>query len=171
MLGNEMPMWSKVVIRIIGAVDAILSAFGMYLLSRSVLGGVFALETRQAAPYFRIAFASMTAVNAGFLVLFALGAFQLLRLRRIGIVVHGVSSGLLVGYGLLLGIFWLDGSSVGRSIATATGVGNIGVAPFELLFIVPYAYPIASTVVLLITRWKTAAPLQTSGVIAVGQIR
>ncbi|HKT88728.1 MAG TPA: hypothetical protein VJQ59_09855 [Candidatus Sulfotelmatobacter sp.] len=171
MLGTKMPMWSKVVIRVIGTVDAILSAFGMYLLSHSVFGAAFALKPRTAAPYFRIAFASMTAVNAGFLVLFALGAFQLLRLRSVGIVVHAVGSGLLVGYGLLIGILWLDRSSIGRSIAAATGVANMGVSPFELLSIVPYAYPIASTVVLLVTRSKTAAEMQTSDVIGAGQIR
>lgn len=171
MLGTKMPMWSKVVIRVIGTVDAILSAFGMYLLSHSVFGAAFALKPRTAAPHFRITFASMTAVNAGFLVLFALGAFQLLRLRSVGIVVHAVGSGLLVGYGLLIGILWLDRSSIGRSIAAATGVANMGVSPFELLFIVPYAYPIASTVVLLVTRSKTAAEMQTSDVIGAGQIR
>jgi hypothetical protein len=30
----------------------------------------------------------------------------------------------------------------------------MGIAPFAVLFVVPYIYPIASTLALLVARWK-----------------
>ena len=159
-----MPNWSKAVLRTIGALDAVLTALGTYFLVSSVWGGVFSLETRPDTPYFKIAFEVMTAVNAGFLLLFALAALQLLRLKRSGVIVHAISSVLLIAYYELVGMLWRASGGIGMSIAAATGVGNMGIAPFVVLFVIPNAYPITSTLVLLVTRWKmTANPVTSDG--------
>jgi len=155
--GVHMPTWGKAVLRTIGVADGALTALGAYWLFLSVRGGVFSLETRPETPYFRIAFALMIAINGAFLVLFAAAAFQLFRLSRSGVMVHAVTSALLIAYSFLVGMLWLVPHNIGRSIGAATGVGNMGVAPFELLFVVPYVYPIASTVVLLVIRRKMPA--------------
>jgi hypothetical protein len=172
-----MPTWCKAVLKTVGAVDAALTALGGYWLFCSVWGGVFTLETSPDAPYFRIAFAAMTAINAAFLLLFASAAIQLLRLRKSGVIVHAVISGLLIAYSFLVGMLWLAPHNLGRSIAAATGVENMGIAPFELLFVVPYAesifsalallvvpivYPIASTLALIVTHRKMAATHEVS---------
>ena len=144
-------------------------------------GGVFTLKAGSDTPYFRIAFASVTAINAGFLALFALAAFQLVRLRKSGVIVHTATSALLIAYTMLIGSLWLVRGRIGMSIGAATGVGNMGIAPFGLLFVVPYvapivstlaliivppAYPIASTFVLHFTRRKMAEALSASGHVA-----
>jgi len=107
----------------------------------------------------------MTAINVVFLILFLLAAFQLVWLRKSGVTVHAITSGLLIAYSFLIGMLWLAPHGIGRSIGAATGVGNMGVAPFELLFFVPELHPIDSTVVLLVLRRKipTAIPARAIG--------
>jgi hypothetical protein len=135
----------------IAVLDAVLSLCGFYFILMSVWGGVFSLGSNE---HFRIAFAAMTAINSGLLILFLLSAFQLFRLRRSGVIMHAMTSIALVVYGLSIGIFWTSRSPLGRSVASATGVGNIGIAPFQLSNLAPYVYPILTTAVLISSRPK-----------------
>jgi hypothetical protein len=162
-----MPTWSKAVLRTIGALDSILSILGLYLLLDPILRGLFALNADSAdAPYFRTAFLAMIVTNSVLLLLFVLAAVQLLRLKKSGVTVHTTASALLVAYDLLIGAFWTTGGRVGMSVAAATGIGNLGIAPFQCFNLSPYVYPAASSVLLLITRRKMAAPLQIPGSVA-----
>jgi uncharacterized membrane protein YozB (DUF420 family) len=150
-----MPTWAKIALRTVGALNvalAVLGAYGMFWGMHAVLGRVPSHPAD--APYVGVAFAIMTAINITFLMLFLIAAFQLLRLKRSGIVVHSVTSVSLIAYTFLIGTLWLEGQGIGRSVAAATGVGNMGVAPFEFLFVAPYVFPIASTIALLTTRRK-----------------
>ena len=157
-----MPTWSKVVLRTVGALDAILCILGLYLLLVPILRGLFALNASADTPYFRIAFGTILITNAVLLLVFVLAAVQLLRLNRSGVTAHASASTLLVVYFLLIGAFWAAGGPIGLSVAAATGVGNMGVAPFQCFGFAPYVYPIASTVLLIVARRKIAARLQTS---------
>ncbi len=157
-----MPTWSKAVLRTIGALDAILSILGLYLLLNPTLRGLFALRASVDAPYFKIVFVAMLITNAVLLLLFAWAAVQLLRLRKSGVTSHATVSALLVAYDLLIGALWVAGGRVGMSVAAATGVGNLGIAPFQCFNLMPYVYPIASTVLLLVTRRKIVPTLHTS---------
>jgi hypothetical protein len=153
-----MPTWSKAVLRTIGALDSILSIFGLYLLIDPISRRLFALNANDAdAPYFRTAFVAMIFTNSVLLILFVLAAVQLLRLKKSGVTVHTTASALLVAYDLLIGAFWAAGGRLGMSVAAATGVGNLGIAPFQVLNLAPYVYPIASTVLLLVARRKMVA--------------
>jgi hypothetical protein len=150
-----MPVWAKAVLRTVGTLNAGLVAFGVYLLLSSVRF-LFTVGLHSEFPYFRVAFIVMIVLNSIFLMLFLLAAFQLLRLRKAGVVVHAITSAVLIGYCVLNGMLWLAGRGIGSSIAAATGVGNMGIAPFAVLFVVPYIYPIASSLALLVARWKLA---------------
>jgi hypothetical protein len=161
-----MPKWSKAVLRTIGVLDAALSLCGFYFIFMSVWGGAFALSSNADTPYFRIAFAAMTAINFGFLILFLLSGFQLLRLKRSGVIMHATTSVALIGYDLSVGIFWLSRSRVGISVGAATGVGNMGTAPFQFFNFAPYVYPIVSSTLLFLAGWKATATLQSSSEIA-----
>ena len=156
-----MPTWSKAILRTIGALDAILSILGLYLLLDPISRGLFALKAGVDAPHFRIALVTMTATNGVLLLLFILAAVQLLRLKTSGVTAHTTASALLVAYDLLIGILWAASGRVGMSVAAATGVGNLGIAPFQCFNLAPYVYPIASTVLLLVARRKMVATLQT----------
>jgi uncharacterized membrane protein len=162
-----MPTWSKAVLRTIGALDSILSIVGLYLLLDPVSRRLFALNASSAdAPYFRTAFVAMIVTNGVLLLLFVLAAIQLLRLKKSGITAHTTASALLIAYDLLIAACWAVGGYVGMSVAAATGVGNLGIAPFQCFNLAPYVYPTASTVLLLVTRRKIASTLQTSRGIA-----
>ena len=121
----------------------------------SVWGGVFSLGFNGETPYFRIAFAAMTAVNSGLLILFLLSAFQLFRLKRSGVIMHAITSIALIVYNLSIGMSWIIRNPVGKSVASATGVGNMGIAPFQFFNLAPYVYPILSTALLFLARRKT----------------
>lgn len=155
---SRMPAWIKAVLRTVGTLNAGLVAFGVYLLLSSIRV-LFTVGRHSEFPYFRVAFVVMMVLNAVFLVLFLLAAFQLLRLRKAGVVVHAITSAMLIAYCVLNGMLWLAGRGIGSSIAAATGVGNMGIAPFAILFVVPYMYPIASSLALLVARWKLARTL------------
>jgi hypothetical protein len=156
-----MPTWPKIVARVIGTLDAILSLSGLCLLLDPISHGVFAVHANVVgAPYFRLAFVAMIITNGVFLVLFVLAAVQLLRLKKSGVMAHGTASALLVAYDLLIALFWSGRGPVGMSVAAATGVGNLGIAPFQCFNFAPYVYPMASTVLLLIAHRKMAGTLQ-----------
>ena len=158
---QDMPTRSKAILRTIGALDSILSIFGLYLLLDPLSRGLF---TQNAdAPYLRTAFAAMILTNGSLLLLFVFGAVQLLRLKKSGVTAHTTASVLLVAYDLLIAAFWATGGRMGMSVAAATGVGNLGIAPFQCFKLAPYVYPVASTVALLITGRKRPAALQMPG--------
>jgi hypothetical protein len=154
-----MPTWSKAALRTIGTIDAILGILGLYLFLDPISRGLFAMNAGARAPYFRIAFVTMLVTNGVLLLLFMLAAGQLLRLKKSGVTVHITASALLVGYNLLIERFWAAGGPIGMSIAAATGVGNLGIAPFDLP---PCIYTIASTVLLLVSWPRMAARMDRS---------
>jgi hypothetical protein len=155
-----MPTWVRAVLRTIGALDSILSILGLYLFLDPISRGLLALNTSSAEqPSFRTAFVAMIVTSGALLLLFVSAAVQLLRLKKSGVTVHTTASILLVAYNLLIGAFWATGGPVGRSVAAATGIGNLALAPFSLP---PYVYPAVSTVVLLVARRKMSAAMQGS---------
>ena len=157
-----MSTWSKTLLRTIGALDLVLSIFGLYLLLGPISQGLLAQNASSAdAPYFKIAFVTMLATNSVLLFFFISAAVQLLRLKKSGVMAHTTASALLVVYCLVIPIFWAAGGRVGMSVAAATGIGNLGIAPFQCFNLAPYVYPIASTVLLLVARRKIVATLQT----------
>lgn len=157
-LTQETPRWFRGVFRTVGALDSILSIFGLYLLLDPISRGLLALNATDAdAPYFRTVLVTMILVNGVLLLLFAFAAVQLLRMKKSGGVAHATASVLLVAYNLLIRAFWATGGRVGISVVFATGIGNLGIAPFQCFNLAPYVYPVASTVLLLVVYRKRAA--------------
>jgi len=60
-----------------------------------------------------------------------LSGFQLLRLKSVGVIMHATTSAALIVYDLSIGFFWVSGGPVGMSVGAATGVGNMGIVPFQ----------------------------------------
>lgn len=156
-----MRTWSKAVLRTVGALDAILSTLGLYFLLVPIRRGLFALNVKVDAPDFKIAFITMLVTNAMLLLFFILAVAQLLGLKKSGVTAHAIASALLVAYDVIIGALWVSGGSIGGIVAAATGVANLGIAPFQCFNLAPYVYPIASTVLLLVTRRMIAATSRT----------
>jgi hypothetical protein len=76
---------------------------------------------------------------------------------------------LLFGYWIAISRLWRVSGGFGLSVCAATGVGNMGIVFFELLFLVPCLYPFVSMVLVQVLKHRySAAPalLGTSNPIA-----
>jgi hypothetical protein len=163
-----MPTWIKAVLRVVGALNTVLFIAGVYGLFSAARWALFDFKSNEM-PAFRIVFLVMTVINLVLLSLFATAAIKLLRLRKSGIIIHTIASLSLIAYGFLISFIWGLNLRFSRSVAASTGVGNMGLAPFEFAFVVPDLYPIVSTLALLIIRWKMAGtPHQTQGIAEAG---
>jgi hypothetical protein len=152
-----MTTWTKVVLRIAAALNFGLAFSGSFLLVRSVNGFVARVLPQPNFPHLRVAFAGMVLINTIFLIAFVVTAVLLFRLSKVGIMMHAITCAALIAYFLLIVSFWVIGGSFGLNIAAATGIGNAGISPFTTLpfahpMVMPYLYPIASTLVLLGVR-------------------
>ena len=130
---------------------------GGYSLFSSVYLGSYAISIASFGSILLAAFAVMELINVAFLSTFLLAAFQFFRLKPSAVSMHSVASAALVGYAILNGMLWLIPGSIGTSIAAASGVGNMGIAPLLLWSGVPALYPVASTIVLqcaALMRWR-----------------
>lgn len=119
-------------------------------------------------PHFGLAYLVITAINVIFLVAIALVSLRLFRLSMPAVTAYWILVAGLVIYGLVNGGLWLS-SGVGRSVAAATGIGNVGIAPFELFpmlgtqLTVPLVYPLLSMVALILTRKRYLKMSQRAG--------
>jgi hypothetical protein len=143
---------SRTLIRIIGAISLVLSLRAFYDLGEA--GRLVINHTGQisGAPLFRHVFWTMTALNAVFLGAMTLTSIGLLRLKRNAVRIYTWLYIALVAYAFAPGLFW-GGSPLGRSIAAASGVGGIGIAPLTL-FPFPFVYAVMSVVLVTLAAKK-----------------
>lgn len=85
----------------------------------------------------------MNTIDALFLVAMILTAVGLLLLRPSAMKVYTWLWVMLVLYVFAGGMLWTIRGAVGRSIAAASGVGNMGLGPL-LFYPFPFVYPILS---------------------------
>jgi hypothetical protein len=147
-MNDGVSIWAKGIFWLCGLCNALLGAMCGYSLFSSVYWVHMRYRSHPLAPYFWAAFAVMELINVAFLSTLLLAAFQLFRLKPSAVSMHSVASAALVGYAILNGMLWLIPGSIGTSIAAASGVGNMGIAPLLLWSGVPALYPVASTIVL-----------------------
>ncbi|MCI0348419.1 MAG: hypothetical protein L0Z53_03250 [Acidobacteriales bacterium] len=97
----------------------------------------------------------MNFLNAVFLVSIIFTAIGLVRLKRNAVRVYTwLYSGLVV-YAFAPGLMWGSGH-LGRSIAAASGVGAIGIAPLTL-FPIPFVYAAVSVLLVNLAMKKLGA--------------
>ncbi len=153
-----MSRWTSVLFRFIGSVNLFLAAAGLYYVGKEVVFWLTNPNRSSTTPYFYHAFFPMVAINLVFIVLLCLTSLDLLRLRLAGVKRYMWMVLALIGYNLLGALCWFVPGAYGVSIAAATGVGNMGIAPFEFaLFLIPEGYPILSLVALHITSRSKVA--------------
>jgi hypothetical protein len=152
------PLWTKSVFRCVATLNVTLCAFGAYLLALSVIRVIGRHTPDVAHPEFGWAYGAMTVINLIFLTAILLVSLGLFRLSMSAVTAYWILVAILVLYGLVNGGLWLVRDPTGRSIAAASGIGNMGIAPFELFpmlgteLTVPYVYPLLSMVALILTR-------------------
>jgi len=148
------PKWARIVLRTVGAVNAALALLGTSFLADSVHFFLTRYTVEWSYPYFRFAFIAMTLVNVAFLVILLITAVRFIQVRVSSINPYSLMVLAEFLYSVTTGILWRAERGIGRSIAAATGVGNMGVGPFEFCFLVPFLYPVVSMVLLQIIRQR-----------------
>jgi len=135
------------------------------------VGRVISRQSSDATQvHFGLAYGVMTAINIIFLVAIVLVSLGLFRLNMSAVTAYWMLVAGLVVYGTVNGGLWLiRDPTVGRSIAAASGIGNMGIAPFELFpmlgteLTAPYVYPLLSMVALILTRKRYLKTSQQRG--------
>lgn len=152
------PLWTKGVFRCVATLNVTLCALGAHLLAVSVIHVVGRHSPDAAHPQLGWAYGVMTVINLIFLTAIVLVSLGLFRLSMSAVTAYWILVAVLVLYGLVNGGLWLVRDPMGRSIAAASGIGNMGIAPFEMFpmlgteLTVPYVYPLLSMVALVLTR-------------------
>jgi hypothetical protein len=152
----------KTTCRMIGALNLVLCAIGIYMMCVFVFRVIQRHQPDPAAPYFGVAFTALTLLNVFFVSALILSAVQLVRLKPNAVRTYCITVGVCLLYFLLIGWMWTPDSPVSRSVAAATGVGNMGIAPFMIAVLpvdglmVPGAYPIVSAAVLLVVQKRAS---------------
>jgi hypothetical protein len=160
-----MPKWARISIRTVGTANLVLVLLGTWFLADSCR--FFLTQYTEDSSYFRFAFVGMTLINLVFLVILLVTAVRFIQCRTSSINSYCVTVWVLLVYGYTNGALWRVGRGIGLGIAAATGVGNMGVAPFEFCFLVPYLYPVASVVLLqVLKRSNSTQPNQCRSVSA-----
>jgi hypothetical protein len=155
---ETMPLWTTGVFRSVATLNVALCAFGTYLLSLSVIRVVGNHSPVAVYPHFGLAYGIMTVINIAFLAAIVLVSLGLFRLSMPAVTAYWILVAAMIVYGFVNGALWLARDPMGRSIAAASGIGNTGIAPFELFpmlgteLTVPYVYPLLSMVALILTK-------------------
>lgn len=143
---------SRTLIRIIGAISLVLSLRGFYELGEAGRLAINHTGQISGAPLFRQIFWTMTALNGVFMVCMALASIGLLRLKPNAVRIYTWLYIALVVYVFAPGLLWGDGP-FGRSMAAASGVGSLGLAPLTL-FPFPFVYAVMSVVLVTLAAKK-----------------
>jgi len=148
-----MKIW-RLLIQAVGGATILLSALGFFSLIYMLPRGLAPLSPDLAleAPYYRTAFVVMNTIAAAFLLAMILIAVGLLKPSRLAVRAYtGISVCLLI-YPSAMGFLWRPGP-VGASIATASGVGNIGLG-LLIFYPVKYLYLIMTVILANLAIWR-----------------
>ena len=147
-----MKLW-KLILRAIAVAAIALSLWGLVLLvemfpKASKLTPALASE----APHFRSAFVIMNLVDALFLTTMIVIAARLLTAGQTAVRAYTALSMCLVVYAFAPGILWSPGP-IGTTIATASGVGDMGLAPL-LFYPTPFLFLIITVLLANLAGWR-----------------
>ena|SRR5947207_2747519 len=147
-----MRIWEQL-LRVVGAMSMALSIWGFYLLIDGLQQQLRHPVSIPQAPLFRHFFFAMNAVDLVLLLAMVLVAVGLLSARRRSVALYTWLYGVLVLYTFAPGLLW--GTSLGTSVAAASGLGDMGLSP--LLFVpAPFVYPIITVVLVNVAAHRLA---------------
>ena len=112
-------------------------------------------------PRFRVAFFTMSAVDALLLTGMVLVAVKLMKLERKAAANYTWLILAMVAYKSGLGVLWLLPDPIGRSIGAATGIGSMGLV-LLLVYPIPFVYPLVSVMIVNLARHKLTVAEESS---------
>jgi hypothetical protein len=143
-----MPVAFKFGSRVIGILPLVLCALGIYLMSQSAFGVVPRHHNDPRFPYFWLVFIVMSVLSICLLTALVITAIRLIRISGNAVTSYCVVVGLCSLYIFIPGFLWLAPNPIGSSVAAASGIGDMGIAPFVFAFVLPCVYPFLSASVL-----------------------
>jgi hypothetical protein len=143
----------RLLLQIIGALNLALASLGCCAETLAAMSVVRHPRVDPHAPFFPAAFWTMSAIDATLLVAFIIVSLMLLRLRPKAAFAHTCLFVVLVIYAYAPGLFWLLPYGVGYSIASASGLADVGIGVL-VLYPVPFLYPLISTGCVNIARYQ-----------------
>lgn len=154
-----LPKWARIVLRVMGAINAILATAGLFFQMQSAYFLLFKYADPAAPASFKRVFAAMTLINLAFVGMLLGTSLSFVRARVSATNSYSMMVVLLFGYWLAIRRLWRVDGGFGMSVAAATGVGNMGIVCFEFLFFVPCLYPFVSMVLVQILKHRYNAGL------------
>jgi len=112
-------------------------------------------------PLFRVAFFTMSALDALLLTGMVLVAVRLMKLERKAAANYTWLILAMVAYKSGLGVLWLLPDPIGRSIGAATGIGSMGLV-LLLVYPIPFVYPLVSVMIVNLARHKLTVAEESS---------
>jgi hypothetical protein len=101
----------------------------------------------------------MLVINLLFLGVLLVTAIRFIQARSTAVNLYSITVLLLGVYCVGVHLLWRAGHGIGLSVAAATGIGNMGIAPFVFLFVEPLAYPLASMALVQLLKRRYGTPL------------
>jgi hypothetical protein len=153
----------RLLLQTIGVLNLALSVWGCYFLADAVLREFRHPHADPRWPFFGEAFWTQCGINVLFLVAFVFVSVMLLKLRPRAAIAHTCIFFALFLYVAVPGVLWLLPGGVGRSIAAASGVGNMGIGPllffpmFLVNFPMPFVYPLISILCVNVAWYRLKA--------------
>jgi hypothetical protein len=147
-----MKFWTWL-IRTVGVLSLIFALWGFYFQILVVQRVVHYPMQRPDLPFFQSAFFTMTSVDAILLAALAYTGLRLLRLQYKAVPTYTWLIVSIIVYEVAVGGLWLFPNPLGRSIASASGIGAVGIGPL-LMYPVPFVYPTISVLVVNLARRK-----------------
>lgn len=146
--------WLNATMRLFGLCNAGLAGWGLWYLIHIVPRVIADSRPDPQTPYFMQAFLVMSGINLLLIAVLAFSGIQLLRVRPGAVRVYNWFALVTCVYFFSIGfIVWPMGGELSASIGAATGIGNMGIAPFFFLPLrLPFVYPIVSMLVLNLIR-------------------
>jgi hypothetical protein len=141
-----LPKWARIVLRVTGAINAILALAGLCFQMQSAYFLLFKYADPAAPASFKRVFAAMTLINLAFVGILLGTSISFARAKVSATNLYSILVLLLFGYWFVIRTLWRVGGGFGMTVAAATGVGNMGIVCFEFLFFVPCLYPFVSMV-------------------------
>jgi hypothetical protein len=140
-----MPAWAKVLLRIMGLVNAaalLLGTFGVAEFGYTFLKGRM---QPSESPYFALAFATMTIIELGFATVLFVTAVRFVQARLAAASLYSLTVAALFIYWAAVAMLWRAPMRVALPVAGATAVSNATIF-FEELLLVPFLYPLITFV-------------------------
>jgi hypothetical protein len=150
------PLAAKVVYRGVGVLNIALCILGAYWMATTIYGVLKRPDVDSATKYFLPAFVSIDLVCLLQMIVLIITAFKLIKMTRNAVKSYCALVAVALICELLEGGLWLAPDPIGRSIAAASGVGSMGIAPFMFLIPFPNVYPILTALLLAAFNWRVA---------------